>query len=559
MDNKIDEICEYVNASAFGSTFRGEIGGFISEFYSDKAFDPPGKLCELLDKIADIMPDDQNQIGQLCDSTPEAKIKFLILRAGLLTTKDSNVWLHHRIVRILVELSNLGVAGLRLPALLHSMLALTGGNINIEAAPLFAEVAASSLRELSAIEGRERAIEAIDLGSELAIWALHKIDVRWTRKYETRADLNLVEKHRGQSSWLKEDASRKIAPVHTFSGNEVHFDPPAHGGQHFVYRRERQDRVRPNIDIYSIRGGHISIRHEVNRLAEFYVFDRDGNLLTHLSRGLRPFRAERTTHLPGRMALLSDHFSQRMNICHFLLDHLARDMIYRSYDSNIDNKILLHKNNYVHQALGYAGLSDNAVYVEHGLTELKADELIVSSNLFEHWCHPSQFADLRLLSMFRSWVAGVEDREGTMKAPKRIFISRNDATSRKIVNQSEIDVVLEEFEFTSISLSNLTLAEQIQIFANAEAVVGVHGAGLTNIVFGSRSLRVLEIIPPMVATDAYWLVARSLSQNYDALIGYDLEFGQPDYNNWSHRPELNDRDMYLAVSEFRDAVQLLVS
>ena len=48
-------------------------------------------------------------------------------------------------------------------------------------------------------------------------------------------------------------------------------------------------------------------------------------------------------------------------------------------------------------------------------------------------------------------------------------------------------------------MDGMSVSEQAQLFANAEAVVGVHGAALTNLVFAAPGTRVVEIFPPGVA------------------------------------------------------------
>ena len=54
---------------------------------------------------------------------------------------------------------------------------------------------------------------------------------------------------------------------------------------------------------------------------------------------------------------------------------------------------------------------------------------------------------------------------------------------RKLVNESEIKSRLEKVGFQSVKLSNISLENQIQIFKNAEIIVGLHGAGFTNLIF----------------------------------------------------------------------------
>jgi capsular polysaccharide biosynthesis protein len=77
---------------------------------------------------------------------------------------------------------------------------------------------------------------------------------------------------------------------------------------------------------------------------------------------------------------------------------------------------------------------------------------------------------------------GDDGGEGT-EGGTHVFISRKDATVRRIKNTDEIQPVLEEYGFETYVLSELTIAEQVRLFSNADTVVSPHGAGLTNLVY----------------------------------------------------------------------------
>src|SRR5690554_946165 len=66
---------------------------------------------------------------------------------------------------------------------------------------------------------------------------------------------------------------------------------------------------------------------------------------------------------------------------------------------------------------------------------------------------------------------------------KRIYISRNSANIRNLINEEELLVVLKKFGFHVLDTEGLTIREQAQIFNNAEVIMSPHGAALSNIVF----------------------------------------------------------------------------
>jgi capsular polysaccharide biosynthesis protein len=74
----------------------------------------------------------------------------------------------------------------------------------------------------------------------------------------------------------------------------------------------------------------------------------------------------------------------------------------------------------------------------------------------------------------------------------RLYISRADAASRRIVNESALESLLIKSGFQILRLSELSFARQIRLFQAASHVLSVHGGGLANLVFAAHAY-VLEI------------------------------------------------------------------
>jgi capsular polysaccharide biosynthesis protein len=70
---------------------------------------------------------------------------------------------------------------------------------------------------------------------------------------------------------------------------------------------------------------------------------------------------------------------------------------------------------------------------------------------------------------------------------RRIYVSRADAADRRILNESELMSVLNKYGFERIVPGSLSFEEQVQTFADAEIILGPHGAGLTNIIFADET------------------------------------------------------------------------
>lgn len=79
--------------------------------------------------------------------------------------------------------------------------------------------------------------------------------------------------------------------------------------------------------------------------------------------------------------------------------------------------------------------------------------------------------------------------------PRKIYLSRRDAESRRLVNEATLLEVLEDHEVCVAS--GMRFQEQVNRFASAETFVAAHGAGMTNMVFCQPGSTVYEIFTPL--------------------------------------------------------------
>ena len=76
---------------------------------------------------------------------------------------------------------------------------------------------------------------------------------------------------------------------------------------------------------------------------------------------------------------------------------------------------------------------------------------------------------------------------------RRLFVGREAGTRRQLLNQDEVVKQLEAEGFESVNPGAMSIQEQMQLFAESEFVIGVHGAALTNILFVPTDCRVVEL------------------------------------------------------------------
>jgi capsular polysaccharide biosynthesis protein len=77
--------------------------------------------------------------------------------------------------------------------------------------------------------------------------------------------------------------------------------------------------------------------------------------------------------------------------------------------------------------------------------------------------------------------------------PKRIFISRKNASRRRKFNEEAVMQLVSEFGFEAVFPEKLSVADQISLFNQAEWIMGGSGAAFTNLLFCSNSTKVIII------------------------------------------------------------------
>lgn len=70
---------------------------------------------------------------------------------------------------------------------------------------------------------------------------------------------------------------------------------------------------------------------------------------------------------------------------------------------------------------------------------------------------------------------------------QRLYVSRSRQPTRRVKNESDLLSVAAEYGFEMIYPEDYSLAKQVAAFSQAEAVLGPHGAGLLNAIYGENT------------------------------------------------------------------------
>ncbi|MGD1917686.1 MAG: glycosyltransferase 61 family protein [Pleurocapsa sp.] len=172
---------------------------------------------------------------------------------------------------------------------------------------------------------------------------------------------------------------------------------------------------------------------------------------------------------------------------------------------------------YQKETLELLNIPKNKILESDRHSHIQATELIVPSFPgYMDWIPPGTMQFLR--QTFLPQVNLVKT-----KANQKIYISRAKARNRQLINEPEVNQLLTSQGFKTIFLEEMSVLEQVAVFANAEVIVAPHGSGLTNLVFCSPNTKVVELFSPNYQRTDYWMISQHLKLQHYYLLGENFE------------------------------------
>lgn len=162
---------------------------------------------------------------------------------------------------------------------------------------------------------------------------------------------------------------------------------------------------------------------------------------------------------------------------------------------------------------------EKARWIDRG-THYICDQLILPSE-------PCADNQTRLLpwakQLLRNALLPLAAKASAPAGPEKIYITRAQARRRRIINEAEVTAVLEKFDYTPVVLESLPLLTQIKWLSEAKSVVGLHGAGLANLVFCQPKTRVVEIASDLWPNPCFKNLATNCQLDYNMIRGQALK------------------------------------
>ena len=150
-------------------------------------------------------------------------------------------------------------------------------------------------------------------------------------------------------------------------------------------------------------------------------------------------------------------------------------------------------------------------HVERGET-LRVETLVfplsVCGEAAYHPCVADFFARLS---------ANVAPAPGRM--PRRIYIDRRGTAIQPLRNEAELIAGLARLGFEPVRLEHMSLADQIRLFRQAEAIVSPHGSMLTNLGFARRGCLVVELLMDAHVDWSFRNLSALMGLRYDCVLG----------------------------------------
>ncbi|MEG3953923.1 tetratricopeptide repeat protein [Microcoleus sp. herbarium2] len=245
----------------------------------------------------------------------------------------------------------------------------------------------------------------------------------------------------------------------------------------------------------------------------------DNKLVTDISTGcpelvITSDKLPPREHVEGNVAFLSARWGGAAYF-HWMFDVVTRfHLLQQSGLMDSIDKFALNAcdSAYEKETLNSLGIPQDKILESRYHPHFTADKLIVPS-ICDGAAGTSKWKCEYLRRMFLN-----EKLSLKTDYSERIYISREKASYRRIVNDKDVVGCLEKFGFRTVKLETMSVAEQAACLAAAKVVVAPHGAGLTNLVFCSPGTKVIEIFSPIYVPICFWTISNLCDLKHYYLI-----------------------------------------
>jgi hypothetical protein len=212
-------------------------------------------------------------------------------------------------------------------------------------------------------------------------------------------------------------------------------------------------------------------------------------------------------HLPGRWTSIVSQLTG-LGFCHWFMDGLPRLALLDEFPPDTGVLVPGRLRPYEKDTLDWLGLKGR--YRLTPERHVIVDEFYFSSPTTMTGCYDPVLAPFLRRNFLKR-------ADTSFDSPKRFYVPRVGVT-RGVINDNEVREFFLRRGWGVVDTQELTMAQQIQLFARAEAVCAVHGAALTNLLWCQPGCRVLELLASNFLNGVYEGVARYVGVQHRFLI-----------------------------------------
>ena len=213
------------------------------------------------------------------------------------------------------------------------------------------------------------------------------------------------------------------------------------------------------------------------------------------------------TELPGNWTSLVSRWTRGNNYYHWITDGLTRLLHLPSFPEDTGILVPPGLPAFASESLKLLGLGDR-------IREAPEEHLFIEKY---HFAGPVALTGC-VNPMGVAWLRksfGIPPKLGA--GHRKIFISRKD-TTRDITNARELEQALATEGWEIIEPGTLSFREQIAIFRQARIIAGIHGAGMTNLLWAPQGTRVVELMPRTFRNGCYAGISLVLGHDHRVLV-----------------------------------------
>jgi len=297
-------------------------------------------------------------------------------------------------------------------------------------------------------------------------------------------------------------------------------------GEEKLFKREISKSFN-SVSIYNINEALVS--------SEGYIFSRKDFIkdsFIHIPKGKLNLEIIRNLFLSRKIKpkttekILVIHSDWSYNYFHWLCDALIKLML-------LDKKLIeqytlllpqTHNKSFVKNSLNYFGFKSIQWFENDELQKLQNFTWVPSLNGTGNF-RPKVLKELRAFFIKEKFY---QENSGN----KKIYLTRSGEEKRLVQNEDEVTELLRREGFHIVNPGKLDFESQIELFYQADVVLGLHGAAFTNMLFCRPSTKIIEMrLKGDDRNNVFYSMSEALDLKYDYLLTSSIEEGISNINS----------------------------